>query len=69
MVTNAAVNPSPYMYDKSYSGQTGPLPTQTSQLQGNKENSIELLKGQMIGRFEMGSTIVLVWECSEGAEI
>jgi len=83
VVTNNAINPSPYMYDKSYSGQKLPLPVQTQPRNNkenspaqhispgivNKENSIELLKGQMIGRFEMGSTIVLIWESNEGTEV
>ena len=50
------------MYDKSYSkSQTSPLSNYTEE-KSNELDANHFSKGEMVGRFEMGSTIVLIWE-------
>ena len=54
----------PYLFDKAYvNDQKGPLDNFLSQAV-NKCNTgeVKFKKGEMTGRFEMGSTIVLIWE-------
>jgi phosphatidylserine decarboxylase len=60
--TNKTFNKDPYMYDKSYNGvQKGPLSNYELGVEQGTEG-IRFSKGEMTGRFEMGSTIVLIWE-------
>ena len=57
--TNRAMPQDPYYLDKAYrDGQKSCLTTPEG------TSGIEFEKGQMTGRFEMGSTIVLVYECA-----
>lgn len=73
VVTNRCCNAAPYMYDKSYVGakQVGPLanytqeqvePTIEQEKTTEDDGTVRFTKGEMTGRFEMGSTIVLIWE-------
>ena len=65
VITNLYNPVDPYFTDKSYrSGQSSPL-GQDCQLSSSTE-SVQFEKGQMTGRFEMGSTIVLVYEVPPG---
>ena len=72
LVTNKSVNPSPYMYDKAFSAshESGPFaPYIKDGLSSLSPSEIKLEKGQLIGRFEMGSTIVLIWESPANSSI
>ena len=63
MVTNLAKPLSPYYEDKTYRyGQTSPLSTPKADSGAVDDGSISFSKGEMTGRFEMGSTIVLIYE-------
>ena len=57
--TNHAMPAEPYYQDKSYrEGQDSPL----AETPGS--SAVKFEKGEMTGRFEMGSTIVLIYECA-----
>ena len=57
--TNCYMPADPYYTDKSYrKGQSSPLEPEKAGASG----SIDFSKGEMTGRFEMGSTIVLIYE-------
>ena len=66
VATNCAMPIDPYYTDKAYKpGQTGPLEFDSSAIsakEAEKMETIKFEKGQMTGRFEMGSTIVLIYE-------
>ena len=70
VVTNCAMPVDPYYLDKAYkAGQTEPLDFNTSfhsDKAGKKvttpDETRKFEKGEMTGRFEMGSTIVLIYE-------
>ena len=64
VVTNNTKPASPYYNDKSYcESQTGCLSNyKNSEV---SDDCVKFTKGQMTGRFEMGSTIVLIWEAAE----
>ena len=53
---------SPYFEDKIYNPEvTSPL-SRYENKPSSEDGQINFEKGEMTGRFEMGSTIVLVWE-------
>ena len=63
VVTNVALPKNPYFTDKAYrADMTSPLDNYLNE--SNKETcgSVHFTKGEMTGRFEMGSTIVLIYE-------
>ena len=63
VVTNEAKPVSPYYYDKSYlKGMTSPISSTHDKSEEHNDGLINFTKGQMEGRFEMGSTIVLIYE-------
>jgi len=68
VVTNNTKPASPYYNDKSYcESQTGCLSNyKNSEV---SDDCVRFTKGQMTGRFEMGSTIVLIWEAAEATQI
>ena len=62
VATNLANPASPYFEDKIYNPEvTSPL-SRYEDKPSSEEGQINFEKGEMTGRFEMGSTIVLVWE-------
>ena len=62
VITNLSMPTDPYFTDKTYrAGQESPMGPAQSQ-----KDTIKFEKGQMTGRFEMGSTIVLIYECPKG---
>lgn len=66
VLTNQMMPKHPYMFDKAYvKDQKGPLSNFLDSTT-NKASCEEICfeKAQMTGRFEMGSTIVLIWESS-----
>ncbi len=66
VVTNTTDPASPYFYDRSYSkSQTGCLSNYKNEEICDVQDCIQFRKGQMTGRFEMGSTIVLIWEADK----
>lgn len=65
VVTNTTDPASPYYYDRSYcKSQTGCLSNYENCEVSDVQDCIKFTKGQMTGRFEMGSTIVLIWEAA-----
>lgn len=69
VVTNRTLNTDPFYYDKSYlPSMKGPLSNFAeigkpyAKKSGSDEGIVNFKKGEMTGRFEMGSTIVLMWE-------
>ena len=62
--TNMAKPNAPYYSDKAYSesASKGPLKEYEKNLEHSSQGEISFEKGQMTGRFEMGSTIVLIFE-------
>lgn len=62
--TNHAIPEEPYYIDKAYrEGQETPLTTVPG------KSAVTFEKGEMTGRFEMGSTIVLIYECAPETKI
>lgn len=61
----------PYMFDKAYvSQQKGPLDNFVNKAANELSNEeITFQKGEMTGRFEMGSTIVLIWESAADTRV
>jgi len=71
VITNQVMPKDPYMLDKAYAkGQKSPLENFVNPA-ANKRSDQEVTfeKGEMTGRFEMGSTIVLIWESSAGTRV
>ena len=67
VVTNMAIPTKPYYHDKSYvKDQVSPLQVRSDALAA--EQAVKFEKGQMTGRFEMGSTIVLIYECPKDTQ-
>ena len=64
VVTNRSMPRDPYYSDKAYRTDIdSPLDLYLSQKDTDKQTGdVEFSKGQMTGRFEMGSTIVLIYE-------
>lgn len=72
VVTNCANPRSPYHFDRAYTpgsvsplGKYAPQSAPSEELKQNEEaeqKTITFGKGEMTGRFEMGSTIVLIYE-------
>ena len=63
VATNCYKPIDPYYEDKSYmAGLEYPLDYYLTEMK--PEGSISFEKGEMTGRFEMGSTIVLIYECN-----
>jgi len=66
VLTNRTFDMDPFRYDRSYIGRenmAGPLSNyQQAKPLENDEASLKFNKAEMTGRFEMGSTIVLMWE-------
>ena len=68
MVTNLANPERPYYLDKCYSSGSNPLARYAS---GNEyelnegSRPITFEKGEMVGYFEMGSTIVMIYEAGD----
>ena len=64
VVTNRSMPRDPYYSDKAYRPSLdSPLDLYLSQRETEMQaGDIEFAKGQMTGRFEMGSTIVLIYE-------
>ena len=61
--TNHAMPSDPYFVDKAYrKGQDSPLSVQPG------DSAVHFEKGDMTGRFEMGSTIVLIYECAPNTQ-
>ena len=57
--TNLSMPADPYYIDKAYrEGQNSPLAGTAG------DSAVNFEKGEMTGRFEMGSTIVLIYECA-----
>ena len=61
----------PYIFDKAYvKDQKGPLENfsipASTQL---NEGEVRFEKGEMTGRFEMGSTIVMIWESAPDTRV
>ena len=57
--TNLSMPADPYYIDKAYrEGQSSPLAGTAG------DSAVKFEKGEMTGRFEMGSTIVLIYECA-----
>ena len=76
VITNLSMPRDPYYTDRSYRvGQTSPLgqgsssdeSSSDSQLVAPQKGAINFEKGEMTGRFEMGSTIVLIYEVAAGS--
>ena len=60
----------PYYTDRDYSGKTyAAAPDCLSHIGESEKGGINFEKGQMTGRFEMGSTIVLIWESPQDKTI
>ena len=60
----------PYFTDRDYSDKTyAAAPDCLGHIGESKTGGINFEKGQMTGRFEMGSTIVLIWESPEDKTI
>ena len=68
VATNCAMPADPYYSDRAYKrGQEDPLDFDYSDSSKvPQEGSIKFTKGEMTGRFEMGSTIVLIYETPSG---
>jgi len=65
VVTNCYKPIDPYYEDKSYMvGLKNPLDYYLTEMK--PEGSVSFAKGEMTGRFEMGSTIVLIYETNPG---
>ena len=64
VLTNQVMPKDPYLFDKAYvKDQKGPLANFVSgKPNDNYIGELQFRKGEMTDRFEMGSTIVLIWE-------
>ena len=71
VLTNQAMPKDPYMLDKAYvKDQKGPLDNFVNKSTNQpSDQEITFKKGEMTGRFEMGSTIVLIWESTVGTRV
>jgi phosphatidylserine decarboxylase len=76
VLTNRALPTFPHFEDKSYdtsaaSEKTGPFNMYLNQSDFSAENSssINFKKAEMTGRFEMGSTVVLIFEADQHTEL
>lgn len=66
VVTNCARPKEPYYDDKAYCAElTSPLGFIAKEEQ---VSALQIAKGEMTGRFEMGSTIVLIYECAADSQ-
>lgn len=71
VATNQPMPKTPYMFDKAYvKGQKGPLDNFLASKPAKlSDAAITFQKGEMTGRFEMGSTIVLIWESAVNTRV
>ena len=69
--TNQVMPRDPYLFDKAYAkDQKGPLENFVNPaLNQSNEGEVQFDKGEMTGRFEMGSTIVLIWESAPDTRV
>lgn len=75
VITNRTLNSDPFYYDKTYSeDMKSPLSNYAEvskpyEKKPEQPGTVNFKKGEMTGRFEMGSTIVLIWESPKNTMI